>query len=99
MTWGLIGVGAASAVAAVTTGILSLKAKSDFDETTQQREAHEANQRYVNFGTASLVTAGVAVGSALLAWWLWPEEKKGTLTKSAQVWIAGGSGVSANFSW
>ena len=66
-------------VAAVSTALfasLSLKAKGDFDETALQRNASEANHRYVIFGNAAWISGvfipvGVAVGLIL-----WPYKSR-----------------------
>lgn len=68
------GVGVALLTTAVVTGYVAWSAKRDFEATSYQRSATEANDRYQTFGSVSAVTgvAGVVAGSAALAWWLFP---------------------------
>jgi hypothetical protein len=64
----------ASAAACVVTGILAAQAKQDFEDTSFQREAREANDRYVAMGNAAIGTGVAAAVLGLAGWLLWPEE-------------------------
>jgi hypothetical protein len=62
-----------AAVAAIAFGVLSLKARSDFNETEMQRQSDEAANRYQSYTTAFWVTAGIVPVAALLTWFVWPK--------------------------
>lgn len=61
-------------VAAVSTAVfaaLSLSSRGDFNETDLQRDASEANRRYVTFGTATWISAAfipVGLAAGLILW-------------------------------
>jgi hypothetical protein len=72
---GLAVVGGVSGLAAVTTGILAWRARSDFDSTMLQRPAEEARQRYARYLPISIATGGVAVAASVGAYLLWPRSR------------------------
>ncbi len=69
---GLLSVAGVSALASVTTGVLTYQAKQDYESTDLQRPAQDAKERYERYRTVSLVTGAVAVGAGVAGWWLWP---------------------------
>ena len=87
-----------SAIAAIVTGSLAIKAKYDFDNTTLQRPAHVANERYIRYGNAALATGIAAAAAGLVTWLLWPDGEP----ESAPVTVGvtpGGSGLVLGFTW
>jgi caspase domain-containing protein len=69
---GLVSLACVSAAVSVVTGIAALRAKSDFDATTIQREAADANDRYRTYTALSLTGAAVAAAAGIGAWAIWP---------------------------
>ncbi len=75
-----LAIGAASfagvaAAASITTGILAYSAHSDFESTTLQREAHDAQVRYDRYLPISIGTGVAALAAGAAAYWLWPKSR------------------------
>lgn len=81
---------------AIATGVVALKAKHDFEETSLQRPAEEARRRYERYGTIAVVTGVAAVASGALSYWFWRDSK----TKVVPV-VSGrsGAGVAFELTW
>lgn len=67
-----VAVAAAGAIASVTFGVLASRARSDFQATELQREAHDAKARYDRDRAVAITSGAVAVAATAIAWWLWP---------------------------
>jgi hypothetical protein len=72
---GLAVAGGVSGLAAVTTGVLAWRARSDWNTTTLQRPAEDARHRYERYLPISLATSGVAVAAGVGAYLLWPRAR------------------------
>jgi len=75
-----LAIGAASlagiaAATSITTGILAYSAHSDFESTTLQREAHDAQVRYDRYLPISIGTGIGALAAGAAAYWLWPKSR------------------------
>ena len=73
----LVAAGTGGAGALIVSGVtlgLMLKAKSDFDHTSLQKTAHEANGRFVRYRDAAVASGIAALGLGGLTWWLWPRQ-------------------------
>lgn len=68
-------VGGIAAATALTTGFLAYRAHSDFESTTLQRPARDAQLRYDRYVPISIGAGAVAVVAGAAAWWLWPRSK------------------------
>jgi hypothetical protein len=84
----LAGGAGALLVSGVTLG-LALKAKSDFDHTSVQRTARDANTRFVQYRAAAVASGIVALGCGGLAWWLWPSQPSSPVVGA----VSDGNGV------
>jgi hypothetical protein len=65
-------VGGLAAATAVTFGVLAANARSDFEHTSLQREAHDAQVRYERDLPIAITSSVVAVVAGAAAWYLWP---------------------------
>lgn len=74
-TWSVVWLSAAGAFLATSAvlGFLTWDARQDFERTPLLGPAEEANRRYNLYGAGTMTSAGLALGSGLLAWVLWPE--------------------------
>jgi len=85
-----------SVIAAITSAVLALKAKSEFDDTGLQRKALGAKRRYDRYRAISIATSFTFVAAGLTTWWLWPD----STTKVLPTASAGGAySVMLGFSW
>ena len=69
---GAVVVGGIAAVTSVTSGILAYEAHTDFESTTLQRAAHDAQARYDRDVPVAIISGGVSIVAAGIAWWVWP---------------------------
>jgi len=92
----MFAVAGASAVAAVATGALSVKAKQDFDSTKLQRQAADARGRVISFGAAAAATGTVAVVGAIVGLVLWPTSDQFQVNVYAS---ASGTGATMQARW
>lgn len=76
MAIGLLSVAGVSALASVTTGVLTYRAKQDYESTHLQRPAHDAKERYERYRNLSIVSGVAAVGAGVAGWWLWPTKTR-----------------------
>lgn len=74
-TWSIVWLSAAGVFLATSAvlGVQTWEARQDFDRTPPLGPAEEANRRYNLYGAGTLASAGLALGSGLLAWVFWPE--------------------------
>jgi hypothetical protein len=74
-TWSIVWLSAAGVFLATSAvlGVQTWEARQDFDRTPLLGPAEEANRRYNLYGAGALASAGLALGSGILAWVLWPE--------------------------
>jgi hypothetical protein len=74
-TWSIVWLSAAGVFLATSAvlGVQTWEARQDFDRTPLLGPAEEANRRYNLYGAGTLASAGLALGSGLLAWVFWPE--------------------------
>ncbi|MGE0867971.1 MAG: caspase family protein [Kofleriaceae bacterium] len=84
-----------SAVTSVTTAVLALRAKRDYEDTDLQRPAHAAKQRFERYRMFSITSGAVALGTGALAWWLWPSSS----TRVAPAVSSDGATVTVELSW
>jgi hypothetical protein len=95
---GCLAVAGASTIASIVTAILAAGAKRDFDDTTLQRPAHDANERYKVYGNTALATGILAAAAGLAGWLLWPNDAK-TPPVSVGGMPGEASGLVLGFSW
>ncbi len=90
---GSFAVAGAAAVAAITLGALSLKAKADYQATDLQLDSHEANEQYKKFGTGAWVCGAFAPVAFLAGWLLWPGESSSNTPVQVSLHQTGGLDV------
>jgi hypothetical protein len=84
-----------SAATALTTGVVAYRARTDFEDTTLQRPAQDAKQRYQRYLPISIATGVTSVVAGAAAYWLWPRSAV-RLAPSAE---AGGYGLGLEVTW
>ncbi len=85
-----------SALVAISTAVLALNAKSDYDDTDLQRRALDAKQRYDRYRTVSIAAGVLSLAGGVAAWWLWPESNAKLVPT---ITAAGDYSVSIGVSW
>lgn len=68
-------VGGLAAGVALTTGLLAHQARQDFESTTLQRPAHDAQARYDRYVPISITAGTLALVAGAVAWRLWPSAR------------------------
>jgi hypothetical protein len=86
-----------SFAAAATTTALALKARSNYQAASLQRDAWEAKDRFSAYRTAAFITAAGGLVGAVAGWLLWPAADGGPV--AASLMIGRGAGLALQSGW
>ena len=89
--WLSFGGAAVLGATSATTGVVTLAAREDFQNTPYQRPAAEAYSRHRRFRTISVVTAIAAATAAAVGFYLWPSDSTGSrpMSRRSSPWAPG----------
>jgi len=79
-------------------GASAIQAKHDYDSTSFQRAASDAQRRYHDDGITAIWTGGVAIGFGIVAWLAWPSSHPRPIAV-APLTVNGGPGIALQGVW
>jgi len=77
---GLAAVAGVAGITAIASGALAYSARRDYDATDNQRDAHDAAERYTLRSRIAIASGIVAVGAAVASYWQWPDRAAPAVT-------------------